>query len=68
MGDGVLITPELNLRHGKKSFHFSPLLRTMSPVAPIEAPFQHRVIIEEGSDVEYVASPVSMLPPARLMI
>jgi hypothetical protein len=61
-------TPQFNLRHGKKSFHFSPLLRTMSPVAPIEAPFQPRVIIEEASDEEYVGPPCQCCPRARLMI
>ena len=40
----------------------------MSPVAPIEAPFQPRVIIDEASDDEYVTPPASMLPAARLMI
>jgi hypothetical protein len=44
--------------------HFT--LTTMSPVAPLESPFPHRVIVQDFSDKEFV-SPVNRAAPMRLI-
>lgn len=59
----VFISFEPNRRHVNP--HLT--LTTMSPVAPLESPFPHRVIVEDFSDKESV-SPVNRATPARLNI